>query len=243
MTDNNTPNSTASDGNSRFEAISALVDGEFSNDTESLLNSAVCEKDCKDAWQRYHLVRDVLQRDYHPALGADFASKVSQSLDDEFDLSSGAGSNVMSFVDKTHRSKARRTLGRKTAWLPVAGLGLAASVAAAGFMAWQLNKSQAGFESSPVAVAQSTSADTNNISDPGQSVHVSDASGQVAYQREPGTRWVVATSAQRDAAVEQRLNSLLLNHLEDSAMGRVQGMMAHSRVVAYDSSGPVNESF
>ena len=110
-------------------------------------------------------------------------------------------------------------------------------------MAWQLNKSQAGFESSPVAVAQSTSADTNNISDPGQSVHVSDASGQVAYQREPGTRWVVATSAQRDAAVEQRLNSLLLNHLEDSAMGRVQGMMAHSRVVAYDSSGPVNESF
>jgi len=124
MTDNNTPKNNSSGDTSRFEAISALIDGESSSDSEILLDSTVCENECKDTWQRYHLVRDVLQRDYHPSLGADFAKKVSRSLDGENESVESSESNVMSFADKTDRLKARRNTGKRPAWLPVAGLGI-----------------------------------------------------------------------------------------------------------------------
>lgn len=241
MTDNNTPKNNASGDTSRFEAISALIDGESSSNSESLLDSAVCETECKDAWQRYHLVRDVLQRDYHPALSPDFASKVSQSLESDYESADSSESNVMSFADKTDRLKARRHTGKRPVWLPVAGLGIAASVAAAGFMAWQVSQSQSGFDGAPIEIAQNTSIEAGS-GESSQPVLLADSTVQTVYNREPGTRWVVTTATQRNQQVEQRLNSLLINHLEDSTMGRVQGMMAHSRVVAYDS-GPVNESF
>ena len=241
MTDNNTPETKYSGDNARLEAISALIDGESGPSAQDLIDSVVGDTHGKDTWQRYHLVRDVMQRDYHPALSPDFASKVSQSLDGDFDAAAEPESNVMSFADKSARLKARKGSGRRPAWLPVAGLGLAASVAAAGFMAWQVNKSQSGLDGAPVQVAQNVGPETSE-NETQQPVLLADATVRTVYNREPGTRWVVTTSAQRDQQVEKRLNSLLINHLEDSTMGRVQGMMAHSRVVAYDS-GTVNESF
>lgn len=246
-----TPDNSFNDDSPNLQALSALVDGEIEGDIDSLLNSASCDETCKAAWKRYHLVRDVMQRDYHPALASGFAARLSDqlALEENLNTESSGRSNVVALADKksartaggVHQRQARNS--RRT-WLPVAGLGLAASVAAAGFMAWQLTGQQNTDNGNPIEVAQVTndqvlSPDTNEGNN--QTLLLADAAPAI-YKQELGTRWLATTAEPRNQQVEQRLNSLLINHLEDSTMGRVQGMLTHTRVVAYDSV-PVNESF
>lgn len=253
MPNKNTPdNSFNDDDNPVLQNLSALVDGEVEGDIDSLLESAHYDIACKAAWQRYHLVRDVMQRDYHPALGSDFSAKLSQqiSLEENQSAEPLGDSIVVSLAEKKSARAARtsvpvrQTRNSRRTWLPVAGLGLAASVAAAGFMAWQLTGQQNTNSSAPIEVAQLSGDQgvSSESSDNTAPTLLADAIVPTVYKQELGTRWLATTAEPRNQQVEQRLNSLLINHLEDSTMGRVQGMLAHSRVVAYDSV-PVNESF
>ena len=246
MSDKNTPDNSFNREDPELQELSALVDGEINGDLEHLLGRATENGASKAAWHRYHLVRDVMQRDYHPALGSDFAARVSNEIAAENNFDQLDVANVVNFADRkparpktaaippAHR--ARRT------WLPVAGLGLAASVAAAGFMAWQLTGQQDAGDSSSLTVAQVAPERDQSNGIINQPILLADAIVPTVYKEELGTRWLATTAEPRNQKVEQRLNSLLINHLEDSTMGRVQGMLAHSRVVAYDSV-TVNESF
>lgn len=256
MPDKNTRDNSFNDDNPNLQDLSALVDGEIEGDIDKLLISASCNHSCKAAWQRYHLVRDVMQRDYHPALGTNFAAKLSQQIANEEVLFAepASASTVVSLADKKSAKAAgsvplHQTRNSRKTWLPVAGLGLAASVAAAGFMAWQLTGQQNTQSVAPIEVVQVT-GDQGLLAETGektgensaQPILVVNATVPVVNKQEPGTRWLAATAAPRNQQVERRLNSLLINHLEVSTMGRVQGMLAHSRVVAYDTV-PVDESF
>lgn len=59
--------------------LSALMDGEtIANDTVT----ALCQdKDLQRSWQRYHLIRDALQEEVPPQLGADFTAQMANIID------------------------------------------------------------------------------------------------------------------------------------------------------------------
>ncbi len=226
-----------------LQELSALLDGEL-NSNDDVLYRATCEDQCRGSWQSYHLIRDVMQKEHHAALPNNFASLVSEKIALEDDISD-ATADVIPFADaKRSRTQTRQVQQREThsapTWLPFAGLGLAASVAAAGFIGWQvLGNSQ----STGQAPADNTVAEAV-VESPATPVTVASVDTglvRTVYRGDSGTSWV-PVSGERDAKVEQRLNSLLLNHLEDSNMARVQGLVAHTRVVGYDSE-LVNESF
>ena len=58
-----------------------------------------------------------------------------------------------------------------------------------------------------------------------------------------GTHWRDSGKQGHALKVEKQLNSYLTNHLEDAAMGKVSGMISHTRVVGYDTSVLRSESF
>jgi negative regulator of sigma E activity len=238
-TDNNA-NGTKAD-EYYLQELSALLDGE-SNDTEDVLRRAVVSDDCRDSWQSYHLIRDVLQKEHHSALPADFASRVSASIAMEDNIADSTADVIPLARARETREQRRVVRPRESQvaaprWLPFAGLGLAASVAAAGFIGWQVfSNSQSQGPAADITVAQAV------IESP-QVVPQASDSGLVrtVYRGESGTNWVPVGGA-RDAKVEQRLNSLLMNHLEDASLSSVQGLVAQTRVVGYDSES-INESF
>lgn len=232
-----------------LQELSSLLDGECTQ-SEMVIDRAAADDNCRSKWQSYHLIRDVMQKECHSALSSDFCSRVSAEIAREDNIDST--SDVISFASagasvRASRSRAvRRPAAAPAAprWLPFAGLGLAASVAAAGFIGWQVlqnfDATTNGQQGITVAQVDAPSPE-NPIADAVAESGVESGLIRAVYRGETGTRWV-AVSGQHNEKVEQRLNSLLLNHLEDSSMTRVQGMAVHSRLVGYDRA-QVNESF
>jgi len=227
-----------------LEQLSALMDSECSV-AERVLDEAAVNSAHREKWQSYHLIRNVMQNERHSALPADFADLVSAKIVAEPNIANGG--EVVSIASAR---SGRRTSSTSRAqqpsqsssprWLPFAGLGLAASVAAAGFVGWQVFADfDGGLSQQDVTVAQ-LSAPADNAAGV-ENTQVETGLVRTVYRGDAGTRWV-AVSGEQDSQVEQRLNSLLLNHLEDSSMTRVQGMVVHTRLVGYDT-GTVNESF
>jgi sigma-E factor negative regulatory protein RseA len=60
--------------------ISALVDGELPQADTELAFAALQEKDGKAAWDRYHLIRDMLRATPAPALSPGFAERLAERL-------------------------------------------------------------------------------------------------------------------------------------------------------------------
>jgi negative regulator of sigma E activity len=94
------------------EQLSAFMDGEtHKTEHELLVRRLEVDPDLKGCWERYHVIRDVLQRQYHPELPAAFADRVMAALESE-----------PARVRQPNRTMAR--LGG-----PLSGLALAATVA------------------------------------------------------------------------------------------------------------------
>ena len=247
------------DTNSVKSALSAFADGEHDEKDTIALNVMVeraChDKDLTATWQSAHLVRDVLQADYHPAIPVDFTARVSAAIAREADFDEYAadiesGPSVVSLTDARDRIASRRNTSRREAdrtsrrpsalWRPVAGLGLAASVAGAALLFTQLQQpdakdgvqvADAGVVASEQAIQTAASTQQNLVDSDAQVLQASVRIG------DNGTRWRTDNDVTRNEAIEQRLNMLLTNHLEDASMGRVNGMISHSRVVGYDTTG------
>ena len=60
--------------------ISALVDGELPQADVELALAALKEKDGKQAWDRYHLIRDALRATPAPDLSPGFAERLAARL-------------------------------------------------------------------------------------------------------------------------------------------------------------------
>jgi negative regulator of sigma E activity len=233
-----------------LEALSTLLDGECPQ-SDAVMDETAADSQCRARWQSYHLIRDVMQNERHAALPANFASLVGEKIAAEQNIADQSA-DVVSFAGAaaSRRQSRSRAAGHRPAaaprWLPFAGLGLAASVAAAGLIGWQVVKNFDGPAGADLTVAQVTPpvaespAGDASTSDPLQQTRKSGLVRAV-YRGDTGTRWVAA-SGQHNTQVEQRLNSLLLNHLEDSSMTRVQGVAVHSRLVGYDTATG-NDSF
>jgi len=208
------------------------------------------------AWRCMHLTRDVLQADYTPALKSDFAAQLSDRIAREESFGESEGVFSMDAArERVARRNTNRRAGQKsmpsvtaqhepfTLWKPVAGLGMAASLAGATFLfaqLWQTDQADNG----QIAALQNNTIDqslvqtvalTQNGATNEQNAEFATPVGFSTRIANGGTRWRMDSELPRNKQIEQRLNALLTNHLEDASMGRVTGMLSHSRVVGYDS--------
>jgi negative regulator of sigma E activity len=62
-----------------LEYISAMVDEEAA-DASSSIDGLLGDAEARGAWQRYHLVRDVIQNEYNAALPTNFADLVREEI-------------------------------------------------------------------------------------------------------------------------------------------------------------------
>ena len=228
------------DSESVKEALSAFADNEYGSESQDEIIDLACnDPEVRRAWQSMHLTRDVLQADYHSALDANFASRLSQIIDQEESHNTVLASNVVPMAAaRSRRTKHAKPLQTApfTMWKPVVGLGLAASLAGASFLFAQLWEANQPSQAGSAQVAQ-------NITEPGSTNDAISANSRFAgftnsSMNDAGTRWRnMEAELPRNEDVEKRLNTLLTNHLEDASMGvGVQGMLSHSRVVGYDTA-------
>ena len=108
-----------------LQELSALLDGEL-NSNDDVLNRATCDDECRGSWQSYHLIRDVMQKEHHPALPGNFASLVSEKIALEDDISE-TSADVIPFAEarrtRTQREPVQSRESRAAPqWLPFAGL-------------------------------------------------------------------------------------------------------------------------
>lgn len=234
--------------NDYYEKLSALVDGETSNtempEADLLLNEILDADRSRQAWQAYHLTRDVLQADYKPALPTDFWARVSTKLEAEETYSKDDGQDdaaphVMNILPFEKQSPPQQPasdvslLARSNRrWKSVAALGMAASVALASVAAMQLFNNQGNSSAGPkIARLAPGSSTVEPVALTSRVVPTVLTGG--------GTHWR-GSEKQHTFKVEERLNSYLTNHLEDAVLG---GMISHTRVVGYDTSDLRSESF
>lgn len=219
------------------ENLSAFADDEYAVDRD-IVEFACNDAEARTTWQCVHLMRDVMQADYHSALDVGFAARLAQKIELEESVHQSTVVSISSAADaKRAKSTSDRNQQKPFAlWKPVAGLGLAASLAGAAFLVPQLLESTSPGNQQQLAQVPTTERAINGLQSGAQTV---------AFNRvnDAGTRWRSDSELPRNQQVEQRLNAMLTNHLEDASMGRVHGMLAHSRVVSYDSLSFRNKGF
>ncbi|MGD8378749.1 MAG: sigma-E factor negative regulatory protein [Gammaproteobacteria bacterium] len=114
----------------------------------------------------------------------------------------------------------RRRARARAAWLkPVAGLAVAASVAMVAVLALQQDHHVAGGQQ----------ALTAGVTTP-PTLNPTEAAIPVSYTTRPGVRW-----DHGERAVQNHLNSYLVNHNEYTAAMRRQGMLPYLHIAAYEA--------
>jgi sigma-E factor negative regulatory protein RseA len=177
------------------ENLSSFMDGEL-DDHRTVLDKLKNCAETKACWLRYHLIRDTIRDSRAINLSADFSGRVMRALDRD----------PVIINPRFSGSSLRRRLFR-----PVAGLAIAASVAAVTvFTMRAFYMSEAGFE-----LASGTAP----------------AAGVSSFKVAGGAPRVAAADRQN----EEELNSYLLEHMEHSAAG-VQGMMPYVRLAGFEDS-------
>jgi sigma-E factor negative regulatory protein RseA len=183
------------------ESLSCFMDGEL-NDHTAILDKLNHCNETKSCWFRYHVIRDTL-RDSRPAsLSSDFSTRVMQALANEP-------------VILNPRFSRYGVALRKHMFKPVAGLAIAASVAAITVFTMQTfyrPDAQSGF----------------NVASNAAPVYSIPAASSDDTSRLP----VTASDKQYD----DDLNSYLLEHMEHSEAGRVQSMMPYARLAGFEDS-------
>lgn len=102
------------------ELVSALVDGEETH--PDAINKLLKEQSLQDAWQRYHLIKDTLQKDDTAPLPLNFSQQVMQAIESEPTVASPAS------VPNNLRKTGAKLIGSMK---NVVQYGIAATVAAA----------------------------------------------------------------------------------------------------------------
>ncbi len=192
------------------EKLSALVDGELSDtELEQAAGQLSGDQTLHATWQRYHLIGDILRDDVADGLhGLQVAARVREALADE------------PVVLAPRRRKS-------TAWKPVAGFAIAATVAAVAVITVQ--PGQVDAPAGP-AVAETAPPVPNptvfpGVQDPAVEL-VADNQGLAAEN----------DGATLDAPANQRLNSYLMNFNEQRASIDSPVGHPHVRTVRYDAN-------
>lgn len=185
------------------ELLSALMDGEAGeHELHQVLRAVGRDPALTGTWARWHVAQSALRGERLPAAGLpalqiDIRSAVSAAIDGE-------------------QAPARR---RTPAWLqPLAGMAVAAGVAAMTVVSWQMLRTD-----SPDAVA-SAAADVQSV-----------ALGPMVVVREDGEELVVPVAAgESPTAGQDRLNAYLARHAQATSLGSARGLSPYARVVSLE---------
>jgi len=173
------------------EQISALLDDEIEeHEQELLLKRLMQDPELLETFSRYQLIGEAMRGEAH---GISIADSVSQQIQEE----------------EAHTQSELGNSIRMTMLKPVAGLAIAASVAAMAIVGIQNMGQNHNPETANALVAQSQSVD--NL-------------------RRVGTHWNV-----NQPETEMRLNGYLVNHSEYTSGINLQGMINYARIAGYDS--------
>ncbi|MGH8119410.1 MAG: sigma-E factor negative regulatory protein [Gammaproteobacteria bacterium] len=183
----------------RLEHISALVDDELNQGSRFVLLALKDDQDSKGAWGRYHLIGECLRGHLPAFVDMQLAARISEALHDT----------------KFPRSSHRSTRLLKS----VAGLAIAASVAAVAILGVrQMGSDPAATGTPPVAFQQ-----TGTESDyPTVTITAGTA------QDQPARNFKAPDDAQ------SRLNRYLVNYNEYRANAGMQGTLPYVRIVAHE---------
>jgi sigma-E factor negative regulatory protein RseA len=182
---------------SRQEFLSCLMDGELGDSKQTMEQLSRCGE-AKSFWLNCHIIRDAIRDSQPSRLPHNFSERVMQALESEpVIFSPGA-------------------MRRLRVLKPVAGLAIAASVAAVtvfGIRAYYMPDGQ-----------QTT----------GQFAATS------SVQTVPAESVTLAQSPSQQPAApskyDDELNAYVLGHMEHAAAGRVQGMMPYVRLTEFEDS-------
>jgi sigma-E factor negative regulatory protein RseA len=177
------------------ESLSCFMDGELKDHTAILDKLKSC-KETKSNWLRYHVIRETLRDGRSVNLSTDFSSRVMRALETEP-------------VIINPRFPRYQAAFRKHLLKPVAGLAIAASVAAITVLTMQtfyMPGSQSDFIASNSSPIPASSVEDDRLS-------------------------TVATAEKND----DDLHSYLLEHMEHSAAG-VQGVMPYVRLAGFEDN-------
>jgi sigma-E factor negative regulatory protein RseA len=212
-----------------FKSLSLLMDGELpSEESARLIRELVKDERLKSEWTRQHRVRDALQGQLNSALDGGFAARVSAAVDAEPTIIApqpldavSREADVPAEVVAIPVGRAKRSYNR-----PLAGLAIAASVAAVSLLALQvLDGGQGG---GLLPASPQLASGTPLIAVP--------AGAGAQLVSSSGTHWSMPAEAERDAELEQRLNMYLSDHMEQAPINGVQGVLPYSRLVGYDTA-------
>jgi len=193
------------------ESISALMDGELDEMSLHRLLKSDEDQAVRETWSRYHMARDAMKGEVSEFVGLDISASVSAALDDEAPL-----------TQNTLKEKAA------TWWKPVAGLSVAASVAFAVIVGAQFGAD--GF----APQAEIASKTEVKIVTP----EITKVKGPTMLANSSNTP-VNAEQQKELQQAQERLNSYLKQHAQDSAIGQGRTAMPFARVVNFETDKPV----
>lgn len=189
------------------ESLSALMDGELDElSMRRLLNDLDSDPAIKAQWARYHLARDAIKGDTSPFAGLDISSAVSEALQSE---------------PSNHQQATQKT------WFKAfAGLSVAASVAFAVVIGARFNplNEQPGFDAQLAnkSKVEIVTPDVNKFRSPSMIAQSPNA--------------IEGVNEQELQQAQERLNSYLKQHAQDSAIGQGRTAMPFARVVNFETS-------
>jgi len=215
--------------NSSDERISALMDGELDESTRRVTADELLNKDeARNTWARYHLISDTLRQHLPAGMDRQFSSRVMAALEDE--------PTVLAPSTSQASPLARR----------LAGLAVAASVAAVAVMGVQFMYQQDGqVPAGQMAQAPNSASPSNtpgNVLPKALSANQAFARAQIQQNVQTVTQTMNPTpikpqlAQQRPSPLAQRfhpnLNKYLVDHNQQAARLAVQGAMPYARIVA-----------
>lgn len=192
------------------ESISALMDGELDEMSLHRLLKSDEDQAVRETWSRYHMARDAMKGEVSEFVGLDISASISAALVDEAPLS-------------------QNTLKEKAAtwWKPVAGLSVAASVAFAVIVGAQFGAD--GFApQAEIASKTEVKIVTPEITKVKGPTMLADTNAPVSAEQQKELQ-----------QAQERLNSYLKQHAQDSAIGQGRTAMPFARVVNFETDKPV----
>ena len=210
--------------NSSDERISALIDGELDEQArQSMVDELLKKGEARATWARYHLISDTLRQNLPAGMDTQFSSRVMAALQDE--------PTVLAPRPPQGLQLRKR----------LAGLAVAASVAAVAVMGVQLMVQEDGhapvgpMAQAPTNLSPSVAATnqalaraaiTSNIQTVTQSMNSNPLSQQLDQQQ----------LSQLAKSIHPNLNKYLVDHNQQSAQMAVQGVMPYARIVAHPNA-------
>ncbi len=183
----------------KFEEISALIDGEHGHGTQAAIDHLCKDEHLRHIWARYHLISDCLKGHLPKRVSTEMGDRVRRALEEE--------PAILAPQRSVHRYLK-----------PVAGLAIAASVAAVAILGIQHSRAPiGGTDKEQIAAIQVAPTGAQ----------------QFTFAPRQLVRHTQMVSSEKVDA-KSRLNSYLVNYDEQRASAGKHGILPYVRIVAHE---------